>query len=179
MKMFSCARTAILWGAFLFPMLGCTRSTHALNVHADSELLAEKPKLCFKTNTVLDKICCTCESLGATRRKAFRIVGQKLGSLHQVWTGKKKEREERERRLKTDQQVIDEAMKGFLTVKQCLEDFKKKSCAKSAPAPNYGKRRRRQGNSYGKRRRRQGNSYGGRRGSSSGRRLRPASAALG
>merc|ERR1712139_96358 len=101
---------------------------------------------------------------------AFRIVGQKLGSLHQVWTGKKKEREERERRLKTDQQVIDEAMKGFLTVKQCLEDFKKKSCAKSAPAPNYGKRRRRQGNSYGKRRRRQGNSYGGRRGSSSGRR---------
>jgi len=122
--MFSCARTAILWGAFLFLMLGCTRSTHALNVHADSKLLAEKPKLCFKTNTVLDKICCTCESLGATRRKAERIVGQKLMSLHQYWTGEKKKEE-----LKTDQQVIDEATKGFLTVKQCLEDFKKKSCA--------------------------------------------------
>jgi len=123
--MFSCARTAILWGAFLFLMLGCTRSTHALNVHADSELLAEKPELCFKPPTDSHKYCCSCESLHEAMSKARETLHRLSKTIIDcAWHPDKISKEE----CRKVRMTGDWAGKGFVAVKQCLEDFKKKSC---------------------------------------------------
>jgi len=132
MKMFSCARTAILWGAFLFLVLGCTRSTHALNVHADSELLAEKPELCFKPPTDSDMYCCTCESLDAARSKALTTIHRQMEMIIQHFTNPNTVSKEEWKKVGMTQ---EKAMKGFHTVEQCLADFKKKSCPPYQIAP--------------------------------------------
>jgi len=108
-----------------------TSSTDIDSSAEDSELLAEKPKLCIRTHTSLDDFCCSCDSLHKAKKQLVVIAMHKITHQH---LGKKKDDHEE---LKKDHAAIE----GFRAVEQCLADFKKccenpSSCSSPSGPPH-------------------------------------------